>query len=399
MTTTSPVPLALWPVGQIAAQRQRAGRYDPTSSAHPAKMFPELARRIITEFSRPGDLVVDPMCGAGTTLVEAAAMGRYAVGVEREPRWAELARANAAYALAGEAAGRVGVYVGDAGPWPRCRDLLGRADLVLTSPPYSADVGVLDRAAWGAGGGLCPARARNYSADRANLGHARGRAYHDAMALVYAGCAGLLQAGGMFVVVTKHTRRTGEPWTWPGSASSWDTAGLAYVGHVIALHAAVRDGPCSPGLRSGRSRPGAYGPRASPCTSRCTRTWSCSAKEDLPVPVELPLSVWDSAERSGPVQRAGATSPCRAPTRPRCSRPSLARGGYLYRPGDLVADPMCGVGTSLVEAVHQGRDAIGVEYEPAWAAYARANLALAAGRVPPGRARWPRATPATSSPP
>jgi len=31
--------------------------------------------------------------------------------------------------------------------------------------------------------------------------------------------------------------------------------------------------------------------------------------------------------------------------------------------GDLVADPMCGIGTTLVEAVHHGRDAVGVELE------------------------------------
>jgi DNA modification methylase len=30
----------------------------------------------------------------------------------------------------------------------------------------------------------------------------------------------------------------------------------------------------------------------------------------------------------------------------------------------VVLDPMCGIGTTLVEAVHLGRHAIGVEYEP-----------------------------------
>ena len=30
------------------------------------------------------------------------------------------------------------------------------------------------------------------------------------------------------------------------------------------------------------------------------------------------------------------------------------------RPGDLVADPMCGIGTTLIEAIHLGRDAVGV---------------------------------------
>ena len=42
-----------------------------------------------------------------------------------------------------------------------------------------------------------------------------------------------------------------------------------------------------------------------------------------------------------------------------------------------VVDPMAGIGTTLVEAVHQGRDAIGIEYEPQWADLAQANLALA----------------------
>jgi DNA modification methylase len=35
-------------------------------------MFPELARRIVTEYSTPGQVVVDPLAGIGTTVVEAA---------------------------------------------------------------------------------------------------------------------------------------------------------------------------------------------------------------------------------------------------------------------------------------------------------------------------------------
>ena len=58
-----------------AAQHQRAGRYDPASTEHPGKMLPDLAGRIVENYSHPGDLVVDPMCGIGMTLVEGAAMG------------------------------------------------------------------------------------------------------------------------------------------------------------------------------------------------------------------------------------------------------------------------------------------------------------------------------------
>jgi DNA methylase len=90
------VPLAVWSCAQTSAQYQRLGRYLPASSTHPGKMLPELARRLVAEYCPPGGLIADPMCGIGTTLVEAAALGRRAVGVELEPRWAGLARANLA---------------------------------------------------------------------------------------------------------------------------------------------------------------------------------------------------------------------------------------------------------------------------------------------------------------
>ena len=241
MTTTNPVPLALWPVAQTSAQYQRAGRYHPDSSAHPAKMLPELARRIVSEFSPTGGLVVDPMCGSGTTLVEAARLGRRAVGLELEERWAALARRNLAHAL-GAQARLAEVRTGDATTMARSlSDVSGAVDLVCTSPPYATDVGVLDRANWGSGGGLCPNSARNYSANRANLGHARGRAYRAALTLTYTNCAVLLREGGLLVVVTKQSRSEGRSLDLAGlTVALARAAGLSYIGHAVALHAAVR---------------------------------------------------------------------------------------------------------------------------------------------------------------
>jgi DNA modification methylase len=40
------------------------------------------ARAAIEAFSQPGDLVLDPFMGGGTTLVEALASGRGAVGTD-----------------------------------------------------------------------------------------------------------------------------------------------------------------------------------------------------------------------------------------------------------------------------------------------------------------------------
>src|SRR5439155_21605182 len=85
---------SVWPVAQRPAREQRRGRYLPESAAHPGKMLPALARHAIEAFSAPGELVLDPMSGIGTTLVEAVHLGRRAVGVELEARWAALAAQN-----------------------------------------------------------------------------------------------------------------------------------------------------------------------------------------------------------------------------------------------------------------------------------------------------------------
>src|SRR3954452_13614487 len=82
-------------------------------------MLPELARRAISAYSDPGDLVVDPMCGIGTTLVEAIHLGRNALGIELERRWASLATANLAHARELGATGNAGGVEGDASELPR----------------------------------------------------------------------------------------------------------------------------------------------------------------------------------------------------------------------------------------------------------------------------------------
>lgn len=88
------MPLAIWPVARTTAQYQRTDRYLRCCTAHPDKMLPELARGIVTEYSTPGQVVLDPLAGIGTTVVEAALLDRRAIGVEVEPRRAALARAN-----------------------------------------------------------------------------------------------------------------------------------------------------------------------------------------------------------------------------------------------------------------------------------------------------------------
>ncbi len=226
-------------------------------------MLPALARRAIETYSDPGDLVVDPMCGIGTTLVEAANLGRRAAGVELEPRWAKLAAANLDRAhQEGRAHAPARVIEGDARQLPQllttnAQDLLtgttrrtgklahmayGRVDLILTSPPYACEIAdtcvdVRDKSE--------PLRRHdttNYSTDRRNLGHARGDTYLTAMAEIYRVCATTLKPGGFLVCVTKNMRARGALRNLSGDTIALcESAGLLYWQHVIGLLATIRD--------------------------------------------------------------------------------------------------------------------------------------------------------------
>ncbi len=65
----------VWEMSTIAANaNERVG--------YPTQKPEALLERLITLFTNPGDLVVDPTCGSGTTLAVASRMGRLAIGID-----------------------------------------------------------------------------------------------------------------------------------------------------------------------------------------------------------------------------------------------------------------------------------------------------------------------------
>jgi modification methylase len=238
--TQQPLPLSVWPTAQRPAAAQRAGRYLPASTAHPAKMLPAIARHAITAYSQPGDLVLDPMCGIGTTLVEAVHLGRHAVGVELEPRWADLARANITHARTQGATGTATVVTGDARQLPSLLDpgLVGQVALVLTSPPYGSSIHGQVTARPGQG----VAKYDNtYSPNPGNLGRVTQPALLDALGHILAGCHTLLRPGGLLVLTARPYRHRERLVDLPGQLTQLaEPAGLMLYERNAALLVGLR---------------------------------------------------------------------------------------------------------------------------------------------------------------
>jgi modification methylase len=60
--------------------------------AHPTQKPEALLHRVLLAATRPGDLVLDPFFGTGTTGAVAKRLGRRWIGIERDPDYAALAR-------------------------------------------------------------------------------------------------------------------------------------------------------------------------------------------------------------------------------------------------------------------------------------------------------------------
>lgn len=122
---------------RISSQKQHQ-HYCKESMAHPAKMAPMLAQWILKRYTKAGDTVLDPMAGIGTTLVEAALLGRNAVGVEYEQSFVDLAHRNIdGLNVLGtlRPRGHARVLQGDSRELSNI--LIENVDMIAFSPPYA----------------------------------------------------------------------------------------------------------------------------------------------------------------------------------------------------------------------------------------------------------------------
>lgn len=144
----------------------------PHDTADDIHFTEALAESIIRHTTEPGDVVLDPFAGYGTTLAVAERLGRRAIGIELVRTHLEIARSRAPTAM---------LIHGDARrlSWLVTEPM----DLVLTSPPYMPSVDHPENPLTG------------YATDDGDY-----PIYLDELGAVFAQVAGVLRPGGQLVV-------------------------------------------------------------------------------------------------------------------------------------------------------------------------------------------------------
>jgi len=102
---------------------------------------PQMARNLIIRYSKPGETVLDQMCGSGTTVIECKLLGRNAIGVDVNPDCIMLTRDRLNFSYTPLDPNyptniMIKTYVGDARNLNLIED--ESIHLIATHPPYAS---------------------------------------------------------------------------------------------------------------------------------------------------------------------------------------------------------------------------------------------------------------------
>lgn len=114
------------------------GDWATHSGEYRGNWSPYIPRNVILKYSKPGELVLDYFCGAGTTAVEAKLLGRRCIALDINDRAIELARENIDFKMPGHESLIIyepELFVGDARDLSFLKD--NSVDLICAHPPYA----------------------------------------------------------------------------------------------------------------------------------------------------------------------------------------------------------------------------------------------------------------------
>ncbi|MFH1440520.1 MAG: DNA methyltransferase [Candidatus Omnitrophota bacterium] len=93
---------------------------------------PQIPRNLILKYTKEGDLVLDPMVGAGTALIEARLLNRNAIGIDINPQAIKLSKESLKFEVVNKS--KQECYVGDTRKLEKITN--NSIDLIATHPPY-----------------------------------------------------------------------------------------------------------------------------------------------------------------------------------------------------------------------------------------------------------------------
>ena len=93
---------------------------------------PQIPRNVILRYSKEGDIVLDPMVGSGTTLIETKLLKRRGIGLDINPDAVKITEENLKFKTANKYKQKV--KVGDIRDLSEIKD--ESIDLIVTHPPY-----------------------------------------------------------------------------------------------------------------------------------------------------------------------------------------------------------------------------------------------------------------------
>lgn len=213
-------------------------------SGHIAKTPLHIARWAIQQYTSPGDWVLDPTIGAGTTAVEALTQGRNVAGMELE--YGSVLQANVKKTLVDYPGVEAQIASGDARNIESFLRGLDSGDrqskrlrfqLVVNNPPYSGDVSAYPKR--NRDGSVAENASYLYDAALPNLAFLKEKdEYWDTLHTIWQHCAERLVRGGHFVIGVKDMVRKGEPFLLHKELCTLleDSMGLEFTGTAFLRH-------------------------------------------------------------------------------------------------------------------------------------------------------------------
>ncbi len=194
----------------IKEEKEISGKAGLNSEDHPATYSPTMIADFISFFTKEGDVILDPFCGIGSTLVSCDRTKRNGIGIELNKKYAKIAKLRSKQKVI------VGNSLKIQDIWKRRS--LPKVDFCISSPPYW---NILQRST-----GLFE-KIRNeksldvkYSEHDADIGNIHNYdEFLDKVCSIYDDIYDIMEDGAYIVIIVKNIKKKGKMYTL-----AWDIA-------------------------------------------------------------------------------------------------------------------------------------------------------------------------------